>query len=607
MMLSERIQWLIHKLEVGGGSRWLRGLTLAVVAVALAGVYDIRADRDFASPEAMDAAQVARQLAAGHGFSTDFIRPFSLYLVQEHKRGALPDADLSTNSMAVAQVNGPHPDLANPPAYPALLAGWLKLWPPEWKVQLNKRFWSEAGFFLRYQPEFRIAVLNQFLLLVVVALTFLLAIKLFDETAAWLSSLLVLVSGLLWKFSVAGLSTMLLLVFFLGLAWCLVKFEERGRNPSANAGGLLAFAAAAGLLTGAGMLTRYSFGWLILPVAIFVGFAGGRRRMAMVTLTLATFAVVVAPWIARNLAVSGTPFGTAGYALLEGTYIFPGSTLMQSLNPDLAISHGIRPYTHKFSENLASLLQGDLLHLAGGWLGCLFFAGLLLGLRNVSARRLRLFTLLCLVVFAIVEALGKTSLSDASPDLNTENLFVLLTPLVTIFGVGFFLTLLDQMLLPTRQIRYAIMSGLVLLAGQPLATIVMNKNSPVAYPPYFPPEIQTLAGYMQPDELMMSDVPWAVAWYGQRQCVWLTLDAQDQFYAVGKTIKPVQALYLTSLTMDGRFVSEWMKGSPHSWGNFIYVALRDKRLPDDFPLTKMPAGLFPERLFLSDRDRWSAP
>ena len=37
----------------------------------------------------------------------------------------------------------------------------------------------------------------------------------------------------------------------------------------------------------------------------------------------AVFAIVLTPWIVRNFIVSGTPFGTAGYAMLEGTPVFP--------------------------------------------------------------------------------------------------------------------------------------------------------------------------------------------------------------------------------------------------------------------------------------------
>ena len=85
-MSSERVQSLIHKLEVGGGARLIR-ILLGILSIAGLGIlYDLNDFHGFSAPEAMDAAQVARNLEEGHGFSTDFIRPFSLYLVQSHNR-----------------------------------------------------------------------------------------------------------------------------------------------------------------------------------------------------------------------------------------------------------------------------------------------------------------------------------------------------------------------------------------------------------------------------------------------------------------------------------------------------------------------------------------
>jgi hypothetical protein len=130
------------------------------------------------------------------------------------------------------------------------------------------------------------------------------------------------------------------------------------------------------------------------------------------------------------------------------------------------------------------------------------------------------------------------------------------------------------------------------------------KTSPVAYPPYFPPDIQQTAGWMKENELMMSDVPWAVAWYGHRQCIWLTLDAQDSFFAVNDYIKPVQALYLTPETMDGKFLSDWVRTREYSWGSFIIATVLQSQIPPQFPLRESPTGFLPERLFLTDRQRW---
>ena len=61
------LQDILHRLEVGGGSRFFR-VGLAVLAVVLLTVgYNWRAFRNMATQEAMDTAQVARNIAQGKG------------------------------------------------------------------------------------------------------------------------------------------------------------------------------------------------------------------------------------------------------------------------------------------------------------------------------------------------------------------------------------------------------------------------------------------------------------------------------------------------------------------------------------------------------------
>jgi len=202
--------------------------------------------------------------------------------------------------------------------------------------------------------------------------------------------------------------------------------------------------------------------------------------------------------------------------------------------------------------------------------------------------------------------LGQTQLSTQSPDINSENLLVLLAPLVFMYGASLFLTFLDQMNLPLPQLRYLIIALFVAVSCLPMiSALCPPKTQPVVYPPYYPPEIQQTAGWMNENELMMSDVPWAVAWYGRRQCVWITLDAQDEFFAVNDYIKPVQALYLTPESMDGKFISDWILPREFSWGSFIVQAELQNQIPPKFPLHFAPPVKFlPERLFLTDRERW---
>ena len=600
MFYLERIQRLIHLIEEGAVSRWIKMAPLVVVVLALAFLYDLRAYRGFFTSEAMDAAQVARNLADGKGYSTDYIRPFSIYLVKQHNetsRGLQ-----LTNFVDYARLNRPHPDLANAPAYPTLLAGLMKLANPEWKISSTPSFWSPGGNYTRYQPEFIIAVLNQFLLFIAVALTFVLAKKLFDGTAAWLAVLLMLASSSLWQFSVSGLSTIFLLVIFLGLLLCLAQYDRLGSRLDTQPGKWLALAITIGLLLGLGTLTRYSFGWLIVPVVVYLVLAGGGRKSVQAVTTVLVFAAVIIPWLIRNYSIGGTFFGTAGYAMTEDTYVYPGSLLMQSIHPNLTLAFAVRPILHKLLNNADALLQHNVFQLGGGWLGILFFAGLLLGLRNVTARRLRYFTVGALALFILVQALGHTSLSDASPVLTSENLLVLLTPLVIIFGTGFFLTLLDQMKLPAEPLKYLVMALLLMLAGQPLLTTLVQKVPPVDFPPYYPPEIQEVAGWMSPNELMMSDIPWAVAWYGQRQCVWMTRNADDSFYAINDYLKPIGGLYLTAESMNQKFFTQMARAGKHSWGHFILNAGLLKKFPKGFPLTT--PRVLDSGLFLTDHPRW---
>ena len=603
MPLAELIQNLIHKLEVGAGARFLRVLSLVLAVLALALLYNSCAYRNITTPEGMDSAQLARNIANGKGYTTLFIRPFSLYLVQRRNQaresGAVTNADYD-----FARIKTAHPDIANPPVYPLVLAGLMKFLPFHYPVELKQPFWSDNGRFSWYEPDFLIALFNQILLVAAVVLVFFLARKLFDTSVAWLSALLTIGCELLWQFSTSGLSTLLLLVIFLGLTWCILKIEALAREPQPRLNQLLAWVLAAGLLTGVGALTRYAFGWAIIPVMIFLILFSGQRRVLHALVAFAAFAAVLTPWVIRNYAVSGAPFGTASFAAAEGTFLFPRFQLERSLNPDLTHALWIKIYLQKLTTNARGVVE-NLPRLGDSWASVLFLAGLLLGFRNVAIRRMRYFILLCLGTFIVVQALGQTQLSVESPEVNSENLLVLLAPLVFIYGVSFFFTLLEQMALPVFQLRYGVIAIFLGLSCLPMIfALLPPKTSPVVYPPYYPPEIQQISGWMNKDELMMSDVPWAIAWYGQRQCVWLSLNAESDFNAINYWMKPVSALYLTPETMDARFLSDWIRPHDYSWGSFIMQVVTQGQIPPKFPLRVAPTGFLPERLFLTDRERW---
>src|SRR5882762_4593471 len=156
------LQESIHKLEVAGGLRYLKlGLALLVLGVVPC-CYNVRSFKNMSTQEAMDSAQLARNLSKGKGYTTFFVRPFSMYLLRRHNEGRIASLN-ETQRADLSQIKTGHPDLANPPVYPALLAGFLKLCHFDYTISPTRPFWAEGGHFWRYQPDFFISALNQLL------------------------------------------------------------------------------------------------------------------------------------------------------------------------------------------------------------------------------------------------------------------------------------------------------------------------------------------------------------------------------------------------------------------------------------------------------------
>jgi hypothetical protein len=610
----------IHKLEEGTGTGYLR-ITLGVLGVlGLFVWYNARSFHNFKTQEAMDQAQVARNLAQGKGYTTYFIRPLSIHLVQERneKKFGTSTQELRADS---ARLKGMHPDIANAPGYPLALAGLMKVLPFQYDIDIKNPFWSippgrpgQPRQFWRHEPDFLISLFNQILFFGVVVSTFFLTRRLFDRAVAWTSAILLVGCQQLWEFCVSGLSTMMVMLIFMGVISCLVLIEESVREAKGSGGRLFVIAAVLGLLMGAGTLTRYSFGWLIIPVLVFLVLFGGTRRGVFCVVTAGVFVILLAPWLYRNWSLSGAPFGTATYAMVEGTGGFDEYKLPRSLSP--SFDHvRVSSFISKFLNNSRVMIQNDLPKLGGTWAGGFFLVGLLLAFRHLAIRRIRYFIMGALVTLFVAQALGRTHLSEDSPDINTDNLLVLIVPLVMVFGVSLFFMLLDQINLAFPQLRYAIIGLFGFVMCLPLIfTFLPPQPVPLVFPPYYPPGIQTTGRWMNEDELMMSDVPWAVAWYGQRQCLWLTLNSDSEFFAVNDAMKPIRALYLTPVTLknsqslDQRWreddYARTHRKAEGTWGWFVSELMVNRGVPRTFPLRSAASGYLPDQLFLTDWDRW---
>jgi hypothetical protein len=286
--------------------------------------------------------------------------------------------------------------------------------------------------------------------------------------------------------------------------------------------------------------------------------------------------------------------------MYQDTGLFPEDMLERSLNPDFNRGR-INAVTQKFLINSRQIIQEQVPKLGGNWLGAFFIVGLMVGFANVGATRLRYFLLFSLPVFVVAQALGRTHLSTDLPEINSENLLVLLGPLTLIFSVSFFLLLLNQIYLPLRELRYVVLVLFVLAGCFPtLYTFLPPGRGPLAPPPYRPHTAHVIGTWLKDREMAGSDLPWAVAWYGQRRCLWLPREL-PQFEDINLYYHPINLIYLTERSTE-HLESSW---------SLIALESLNNRAPADFPLqhipprqTENPADLQRLQVILTDMDRW---
>ena len=196
---------------------------------------------------------------------------------------------------------------------------------------------------------------------------------------------------------------------------------------------------------------------------------------------------------------------------------------------------------------------------------------------------------------------------DALP-LQANDLHVLFIPLFTFYGMAYVLVLWSRLEVNVKVVRVAFVVMLYVVCGFPfLLTLValhLPANSRVEWPPYVPPYIAILGSWTNDREIIMSDMPWAVAWYADRRSLWLPLTVKEfnEMNDYKSLEAPIVGLYLTPVSGDQPFLSGIVKGDYKDWAPFI---LRNG-IPRNFALravTVLPVDN--QCTFYADRDRWT--
>ena len=580
MSRPRNTQEFIHWLEVGAGARWLR--LAAVLACTLALSLRV-AWQQFHGPlseATLLQADTGRQLARGAGFTTLVNYPETVAFLE--KRGVAFDPAK------------PYPELYQAPLYPLVIAGALRLLPAARREAL---FASPPAPPDGFAADYFLLSLNLVLLWLAAWLTYDLGRRLFDERTGWLAALALLLSVSIWQETVAVNGTPLLMVLALAAFWIWHRLETAAEAGGGQAGGRppKAWLAALGAMCGLLFLAEYSAGALLLVALGYAAwrFTGGGRRIAL-ALVAAGFVVVVGPWVARNLALTGHPVALAAQniALKSGDATAEPATVRTTLAVD-----GPRLDLNKLGNKTLTALQENLKSRlwSGGalWLTAFFATGWLYMFHSPGANRLRWVFTLSLAVLLLSQAVFNSGESERLAA-------VWLAPLVMIFGAGFFWVLLGSNAALAQWPRLCA-AGLLLVQAVPLLHDALEpRRLHFQYPPYFPALFQAMRSELVRREAterfgVMADVPAGMAWYGGMRA-WALPPRLRDFYAITLE-QSIGELLLTPRTLDRPFFSELnakpilpnrMTAAPNRFGEWgeVYGGLLTGRLPREFPLAQ---------------------
>lgn len=611
LMASElEAQQFVHSLEHGKGKWWV-WLLVAISGTAVLFIFHLWANplntqgnhapffRGLTDARGMEQAVIARELARGNGFKTKVIAPAAIDLMEKKKGDKAfndlikfdPDAGFETV-----------PDFHHAPLWP-----WLNSLVLRTAVSLNDsihwrtdeagkpNYWKMKPTEIVHPADRLIATLAAALMILGIVVNYFTGTLLFDQRLALFCAGLCLLCEHLWEICFTGQPQMLLFFLFSCAMHCLLRAliaRQEGRST-------LLWNSVAGLLFGLMMLTHMISLFVVIGAVIWVGFTF-RPRFEQPVIILVLVLACVAPWLWRTHSICGDSFGTAGLVSqfqVRGTE----SQIMRQLN---------KPYTpieplHRRAKTQGQIemQSGQILRHMGGIVAApIFFLALLhiFKRREVTSFRWGIFWMW---LFAM---LGMAYLGLDGTAHHASDIHLLFIPFMTFYGLGLILMMWSRLEINVRLLNIMLAAIPFLLSVMPMARAFTDPpKQPVVFPPFYPPIIVQLGEWYDQKDIICSDMPWAIAWYADRNSLWLPQTITDfdelntyrfNFRITGLFLSPESGYrgLLNEIAGDG---AEY-----HEWRDFI---MRAQRANSNFPLKATLPFTRLHCVLYADRDRWT--
>lgn len=475
--------------------------------------------------DALEFAQMGRNLISGRGFSTYVLRPLLM----------------AANSDPFRQ-----PEVLHGPLYPVMLA---------------------LAFGIRGAKDSTVAMVSGALFLMSLPVIFSLGKRLFGPVAAGLAVAALVFNPVMLDYALSGLHVPLLMLLFAALCTVIYDLHDRIRDGREVRNLLIG----SGVLTGLLYLTDPVLLWIVPAVTWAVAWRPKGIALDRLMLFAGPLAIVCLPWMLRLGLTTGNPFfGGRGWEVLMYSSSYPADSLYRLSPAEVTGANGIVTILQKAFGNARTIVE-SVPAQSGGWLLAFVLPSLFFRLADAATARLRL---MCIGVFAL--------LFVASLGFSLElPRFLSVAPVLLVFALGFVGQMLGQAQLPRANSGFVI-GVLALSVFFPFVSALVSTD-PVSIVGESA-SAKKLANIAGPKDVVLTDQPWTVAWFTDRPALLIpeTEEKVEQF------IRDKQQVRWILLSSEARGLSpQWQSVYDlfHGW-NALYLQQKatNQQLPDGIHL-----------------------
>ncbi|MBQ8516920.1 MAG: hypothetical protein IJ498_05000 [Akkermansia sp.] len=457
-------------------------------------------------PEAMDQAQIARQMARGEGMTTKNLAPYDVRVRSQESETGLDFNDYQATAYG--------------PIHPMILSAAIRA--TGYHHFNEKRMVPDQE--MVYDGDRVIASVSTVFFMLALVLSYILLRKLFDEVLAATVVLLMGFSQLLLDFAVSGLAQPMLMCLFIGIAACVyaaIRADMHNKDRQVFIYNILAFVLAVIMCH-----TSRISAWCMLGLIVFTAlYFRPKGLYAIVGVAMGIILVLIPCSI---LLSPGGGIGTAFQQAFYGGFgVGDMGRMMRSTD-----EFGFNVDSTNFFLRLlgATFSQSSTIyaHMGSIIVTPFFLLSLFNRYRNPVTNGLKWLIFSCWLCSCAGMALfGETSV------MGVCQISVIFTPFFAAYGISLVFIFLARLQIGENfvTIRSLAIAAIFLISSGKflfefprelqIGVITSARGIP-QFPPYYPNKLNgELHDITNPRDIIVTDQPWAVAWYADRKALWL--------------------------------------------------------------------------------------